>query len=287
MSPREAAQLLKIVAEGVQYAHSKGVIHRDLKPGNILIEKNGQPRITDFGLAKRTQRQGESDLTGTGQILGTPSYMPPEQALGQSSLIREPADIYALGAVLYATLTGRPPFQADNPLDTLCLVVEREPVAPRQLNPRIPLDLATICLKCLEKSSTRRYASAQDFADELSRFLEGKPILARPVGPLNRGWRWCQRNRVVASLLAAVVFTLVVGVAVSSYFAAESNQRAIANLDLAHDETIARKRADTATAKEIAAKRRAEELGELNRKQLGCGDVLAYWRIACSRIQVG
>ena len=190
---------------------------------------------------------GGSELTGTGQILGTPSYMPPEQAIGQPSLVREAADIYALGAILYALLTGRPPFQADNPLDTLRQVLEREPVPPRQLNPAIPLDLETICLKCLEKPATRRYASAQDLAEELTRFLEGKPILARPVGTFNRAWRWCKRNRVVASLLAAVLITLVAGVAVSSYFAYESDRRADDNLKLAKKEETAKRNEQVAT----------------------------------------
>ncbi len=250
LAPREAAELLKKVCHAVHYAHGQGVIHRDLKPGNILLDQSGEPRITDFGLAKRTNA-GSRDLTGTGQILGTPSYMPPEQALGQSELIREPADIYALGAILYALLTGRPPFQTDNPINTLRMVVEREPVPPRQLNSAIPLDLETICLKCLEKNSSRRYPSARALADELGRFLEGKPILARPVGPLNRAWRWCKRNRIVAGLLAMVAVSLVVGTVVSSYFAFESDQRAKElfklaerNKTLAQDEAKARGNAD-------------------------------------------
>lgn len=256
LPPREAASLLKTVAEGVQYAHDKGVIHRDLKPGNILIDRAGNPRVADFGLAKRTQ-MGASDLTGTGQILGTPSYMPPEQAIGQPSLVREAADIYALGAVLYALLTGRPPFQADSPIETLRQVLEREPVSLRQLNPRIPLDLETICLKCLEKSSARRYVSAQHLADELGRFLEGKPLLARPVGPLSRAWRWCKRNRIVAILLTAVFITLVAGFAVSSYFAYEADRRADENLKLAQEEAAAKKKAETARQEADANKREA------------------------------
>lgn len=254
---REAATILRPVAEAVHYAHQKGVIHRDLKPGNILIDKQGQPRVTDFGLAKRVSADA-SEMTGSGQILGTASYMPPEQALGQPSLVREPADIYSLGAVLYAMLTGRPPFQADNPVETLRQVIEREPVPPRQLNPAIPADLETICLKCLEKAAARRYATAQELADELGRYLDGKPILARPVSTLNRAWRWCKRNRTVASLLTAVAASLVIGTVVSAYFAREANQRAEDNLNLAKSESSARKSAESAIQREQFA-RKAEQ----------------------------
>jgi eukaryotic-like serine/threonine-protein kinase len=250
LSPREAARILQPVAEAVHYAHQKGVIHRDLKPGNILLDKNGQPRVTDFGLAKRVAGDA-SEMTGTGQILGTASYMPPEQALGQPGMVREGADVYAMGAVLYALLTGRPPFQADNPVETLRQVMERDPVAPRQLNPAIPSDLETICLKCLEKAVTNRYRSAKEVADELERFLDGRPIQARPIRILNRAWRWCKRNRTVAGLLAAVFLSLVVGTSVASYFALESNQRARTNLKLANDEALAR-------GKETVAKQKAE-----------------------------
>jgi tRNA A-37 threonylcarbamoyl transferase component Bud32 len=210
---RKAAQLTKKVSEAVAYAHSHGVIHRDLKPANVLLDQDGQTRVTDFGLAKRVE--GKSDLTASGQILGTPSYMPPEQAAGKLDQIKETADVYALGAILYTLLTGRPPFQADNPLDTLMQVLEREPVSPRQLNPTVPRDLETICLKSLEKEPRRRYASARELADELERFLEGRPILARPIGPLHRVWRWCKRRPVVAGLSAAIVL-LVLFVAIAS-----------------------------------------------------------------------
>jgi serine/threonine protein kinase len=154
LAPREAAELVKKVSEAVAYAHEQGVIHRDLKPANVLLDKGGQPRVTDFGLAKRVE--AGTDLTNTGQVLGTPSYMPPEQASGRLDQIKATADVYALGAILYTLLTGRPPFQADNPLDTLMQVRERESVAPWTLNPKIPQDLETICLKCLEKDRNRR-----------------------------------------------------------------------------------------------------------------------------------
>jgi len=161
--------------------------------------------------------------------------------------------------VLYAALTGRPPFQADNPIDTLRQVLEREPAPPRQLNPAIALDLETICLKCLDKNSLRRYGSARGLADELDRFLDGKPIHARPVSTINRAWRWCQRNRIVAMLLAAVALSLIAGTAISTYFAVESNQRAIDNLKLAKDEKDARKEADKQKGEALTAKRLAEE----------------------------
>jgi WD40 repeat protein/tRNA A-37 threonylcarbamoyl transferase component Bud32 len=209
LPPREAAELLQQIAEAVRYAHEQGVIHRDLKPGNVLLDKQGRPRVTDFGLAKRVQ--SASDLTGTGQILGTPSYMPPEQAAGNADEIGETADVYALGAILYAMLVGRPPFQADNPIDTLLQVLQVEPVAPRQLNPKIPRDLETICLKCLEKSPRRRYESAKDLSDELRRFSNHEPIRARQVGRLGRTLRWCRRKpfhaasmAVTAVLIAAI-----------------------------------------------------------------------------------
>ena len=168
LPPHEAAELTKKVARAVGYAHEQGVIHRDLKPANVLLDQDGQPRVTDFGLAKRVE--GDSDLTATGQVLGTPSYMPPEQAEGKLSQIKETTDVYSLGAILYTLLTGRPPFQADNAFDTLMQVIQRDPVSPRLLNHKVPRDLETICLKCLEKESGRRYASAQELCDELERF---------------------------------------------------------------------------------------------------------------------
>ena len=175
----------------------------------MLLDRNGEPKITDFGLAKHVK--GESQLTTTGQILGTPSYMPPEQAAGDIGAIGPAADIYSLGAVLYALLTGRPPFQSDNPLDTLLQVREREPIGPRQLNPKVPADLETVCLKCLEKSATRRYESAYRLVEELGRYLRGEPILARPIGTVERGWRWCRRNPMVAGLATGIAALLVVG----------------------------------------------------------------------------
>jgi formylglycine-generating enzyme required for sulfatase activity/tRNA A-37 threonylcarbamoyl transferase component Bud32 len=214
LPPKEAADLVATVAGAVEYAHRQGVIHRDLKPSNILIDRKGHPRVTDFGLAKRLD--SGSDLTASGQVLGTPSYMPPEQAAGQVSAVGPATDVYALGAVLYATLTGRPPFQAATPLETLKQVIEREPVALRQLNPGVPRDLETIVLKCLEKPVSRRYPTAQALVDDLGRYLEGRPILARPVGRWEHVWRWCRRQPLVAGLsAAAVLLVLLVAVAIT------------------------------------------------------------------------
>jgi len=224
LPPADAAALIKQVADAVQFAHEAGVIHRDLKPANILLDKAGMPHVTDFGLAKRVE--GDSELTASGQVVGTPSYMPPEQAAGRIDRIGPTADVYGLGAILYAALTSRPPFQADRPVDTLMQVLEREPVSPRTLNPSVPRDLETICLKCLEKDRGRRYQSAAELAAELERFLDGRPITARPLGVMARCWRWCRRQPVTAALIAAVFVSLCVGTAVATYFAFEADRRA-------------------------------------------------------------
>ncbi len=224
LPPKAAAELVATVAEAVEYAHRQGVIHRDIKPSNILVDSRGCPRVTDFGLAKRVD--SGSDLTATGQILGTPSFMPPEQAAGQINAVGPAADVYALGATLYAALTGRPPFQAATPLETLKQVIEREPVPLRQLNAAVPRDLETIVLKCLEKSVPRRYATAKELAEELRCYLEGRPIRARPVGRWERVWRWCRRNPVVAGLSAAALLLMVL-VGVTSTVGYLSTSRAL------------------------------------------------------------
>ena len=208
LPPKEAAELTKKVAESISYAHGKGVIHRDLKPANVLLDQNGEPKVTDFGLAKRID--SDSDLTRTTQAMGSPSWMPPEQASGKSSTVDARADVYALGAVLYNLITGRPPFQAANHLDTMMQVLEKEPVRPRTLDPKIPVDIETIALKCLEKEPTKRYQSAVELKDELIRFIGGQPIHARPIGRVARTWRWCKRKPAVAILTTAVFFIAAV-----------------------------------------------------------------------------
>jgi predicted Ser/Thr protein kinase/ribosomal protein S27E len=223
LPPREAARLVVAVAEAVQYAHERGVIHRDLKPANILLDEHGHPKVSDFGLAKRLQ--DDSGLTATGQVMGTPSYMPPEQAGGKAE-VGPLADVYALGATLYALTTGRPPFQAATAMDTLLQVLGQEPVSPRQLNPAIDRDLETIALKAMAKEPTRRFAGAKDLADDLHRWLGGQPIQARPVGPVERTWRWSRRHPLLALTDAALALALLAIAVVSIAFAVQRSRAA-------------------------------------------------------------
>jgi serine/threonine protein kinase len=228
------------------------VIHRDLKPHNILLDQGGNPRVTDFGLAKKLK--GDSGLTGSGQIMGTPSYMPPEQAGGKRGEVGPAADVYALGATLYALVTGRPPFQAATPTDTVIQVISDEPVPPRRLNASIPRDLETICLKCLQKDSGKRYPTAAALAGDLRRFLNGEPIEARPVGPAERVWRWCRRNPAVASLAAGIVLALVVGTAVSTWEAIRATRQ----------ERLTRQALDRVTEAEKTARSEADKAKAVN-----------------------
>jgi eukaryotic-like serine/threonine-protein kinase len=207
LQPRAAAALVEPLARGVHYAHQHGVVHRDLKPANVLLGLDGTPKVTDFGLAKRAE--DGSGLTASGAVLGTPSYMAPEQAGGQSKHVGPLADVYALGAILYECLTGAPPFRGPTPLDTLLLVVSKEPVPPTQLQPQVPRDLETICLKCLRKEPGKRYASAEALTEDLRRFRAGEPIKARPVGRVERAVKWAKRRPAVAGLSGALVAVVV------------------------------------------------------------------------------
>jgi tetratricopeptide (TPR) repeat protein len=194
-----AASLVRTLARAVHAAHQAGIVHRDLKPANVLLDAEGSPRVVDFGLAKQIDAEG---LTGSGAVLGTPSYMAPEQAAGKNREVGPPADIYALGAILYECLTGRPPFKSESVVDTMVQVVTEDPVPPRRLNPRAPLDLENICLKCLQKAPEKRYPSALALADDLGRFVEGRPVEARAAGTLEKALKWARRRPVVAGLLA-------------------------------------------------------------------------------------
>ncbi|MBX7073033.1 MAG: protein kinase [Pirellulales bacterium] len=221
---REAATIVAEVGGAVHYAHQRGVIHRDLKPANILLDDSGRVRVTDFGLAKR-QTDG-SGLTHTGQLLGTPSFMSPEQVSGNSAAIGPAADVYSLGATLYALLTGRPPFQAASTIDTLKQVTDREPVPPRELDASISRDLETIVLKALSKEPGSRYHTSDEMAEDLLRFVADRPILARRSTARERLVRWCRRNPAIAALTATAAAALIAGTGVSTYYAIQADARA-------------------------------------------------------------
>lgn len=210
---RRSAELVAAVADAVQHAHDRGVLHRDLKPSNVIVDAAGAPHVTDFGLARRVNV--DSHLTLSGQVIGTPGYLSPEQAAGHSRDVTPASDTYSLGALLYHLLTARAPFVGENPAAVLRQVEEQEPVSPRLLNPAVARDLETITLKALSKDPARRYPTARELAADLGRFLRGEPIFARPVSPAERAWRWARRNPAVA-LLTAVSVSLVVAVAAIS-----------------------------------------------------------------------
>jgi len=246
-----AAQYLQTIAEAVSHAHEAGVLHRDLKPSNILLDERDQPRITDFGLAKLLK--SDAQLTTTGQVIGSPSHMPPEQALTNFRYVGPAGDIYSLGAMLYHLLTARPPFQGETLEEVLMQVAANEPVPPRQLNPSVPLDLQTICLKCLQKDYRQRYGSARELAEELGRFLNGKPIHARPVTWFEHAYRWCRRKPALASALGLAAMLLLI-IAVGSPIVAVRLEGQ-------------RKLAEAARRREAGARARAEAAEQATRQQ--------------------
>jgi serine/threonine protein kinase/tetratricopeptide (TPR) repeat protein len=226
--PREAAETLELLAQAMGVAHQRGIVHRDLKPANVLLTRDGLPKITDFGLVKRVE--GGSELTASGTLMGSPSYMSPEQAFGRTHEIGPPSDIYSLGAILYELLTGRAPFVGTTVLETLDQVRSREPVPPSRLQPKVPRDIETICLKCLQKETGKRYESCEALAEDLRRFSAGDPIRARPIGRSERLWRWCRRNPRVAALsgVVAVLLGLVTASAVAIGLRQSRERQAIA-----------------------------------------------------------
>jgi WD40 repeat protein/serine/threonine protein kinase len=282
LPPRQAARLVEDLARAMHAAHSRGIIHRDLKPANVLLQESAIrsqqsgdrsqesdkkslgpadswiPKITDFGLAKRLDDQAR---TQSGAVLGTPSYMAPEQAGGRTHEIGPACDIYALGAILYECLTGRPPFKASLPLDTILQVLSDEPVPPSRLNAAVPRDLETICLKCLEKEPARRYATALQLADDLHAFREDRPIAARPVGRLKQAWRWCKRNLTVAALLALVILVLSAGAVTSTVLGLKAQANA-EEAEVNAGRATANAQRATENARRATANARLAEAGE-------------------------
>ena len=261
---RRAAELVRQMAEAIHYAHGKGTVHRDLKPANILLTTDGMPRIADFGLAKRMWPEQDSvavTMTETGQILGTAGYMSPEQAEGKTKLVGPPADIYALGAVLYALLTSRAPFVGESQADTIKQVINKEPVAPRVLNPGLPRDLETICLKCLNKERHERYGTAQLLADDLAAFLEDRPIVARPIGSIERAAKWVRRHRLISTLLLLTLVSIFAGTTFSIYFAIDSQRQTVETLE-------AKGKVEAAKQETDALLTRTNELFEDSQRQL-------------------
>jgi WD40 repeat protein len=259
---REAAELMLVLARAMAVAHAQGIIHRDLKPANVLISRDGTLKITDFGLAK--ELGGNSSLTPTGLTVGTPSYMAPEQARGAASA-GPAADVYALGAILYELLAGRPPFAADTPVDVILQVLEKTPAAVTSFRADVPRDLETICLKCLEKDPRSRYARAADLATDLQAWLDDRPIQARSVGRLERAGKWARRHPLPAALLVLTILSLVGGSGFSTYFGLAAVKHARETEKALGLEAEARRSSDHQTAElQLVAGQDLAEAGEID-----------------------
>jgi WD40 repeat protein len=293
-----AARLLETLALAIHFAHEHGIVHRDLKPANILLQNLSRksdgddadgsgshvlrgdariPKITDFGLAKRIDQQANS--TDTGEVVGTPSYMAPEQAAGRGQPVGPAADVYALGAILYELLTGRPPFKGATALDTLLQVIHEEPVRPASLRPKLPRDLETICLKCLKKEPHKRYASAKELAEDLHRFRRGVPIEARPVGLRERAWKWARRRPMQAALLLGLVLVTVLGFAGVTW----QWREAAAARDQALAEKLEKEEQKDEAEQARTAAEKAQQHAADQRRQ--ARNALYYSRIAESQLQ--
>lgn len=278
---RESATMCATIAGALHHAHEHGIVHRDLKPANILVDAHGQPHLTDFGLARR--ELGEVTMTAEGVQLGTPAYMSPEQAQGDAHVADRRSDIYSLGVILYEMLTGERPFLG-NVRMLIHQVIHEEPRSARRLNDRIPRDLETICMKCLQKSPGARYPTAAELGADLGRFLDGQTILARPVGPMGRGWRWCKRNSVVASLVASIILILflgAVGATAGMLFANRLRVEAEVSATAAHLSALEAER-NAVARDQLAQKERSqrEKAEEANRFLVGLfqsADPIGFW----------